>query len=532
MTSNQNHQKSILLLEDNKVFARPVIRWLKETGFNVFLATTLEEALRQLEKQRYHMAIVDIRLDDNDESNNDGMDFLRIKDEYGLREVMPVIVLTGNSTTDNILEAFTKYNVFYFIRKQPGYRDTLLHEVSRAFDEKIQINFHLKYDENSDEILSEVVRDIYWSDRSAADLNFLISETRDLFGKLFKNAESIYLTKLKPGLSGAGLVQVDPCWVGSGLGPSRVVKVDRLDKSLTEKNNYDTYVKNALPLATTQVSYERSQHLGGVLYSFAEEASIAFIEFDEFYRRSSVKLIENSLHNLIFKTCRFWYDRTWRQRANLQNLYFQAFNLEKARLVMRLQELLQDYDPALSTMLIPGSEAPLINPIHWLIAHEKQCTLAVKMCITHGDMTGRNIMVDGNGRCWMIDFLRTYESHSLRDFVILETDLKYRQGPQMSDHDFLELEKELIHLGVHRIDSSAAARWGKETKKLFSVVLSVRNLARQVAFGVANPSQMDFEYLISLLMATLNVVRLRHIPPARKMQALRSAIMICEALGD
>ena len=532
MDNSLVHPKSILLLDDNRTFTRPVIRWLKDGGFAVSSAPSLDEAVLQLQQQRFHLAIVDIRLDDNEESNNDGMEFLRLKDEYGLREVMPVIMLTGNATTENILKAFNKYSVFSYIEKKPGYREELLREVHRAFQEKIQINFDLKYEESSDEVLSEVVRDIYWADRFPVDYDVLVCESQDLFGKLFRNGESVYLTKLKPGLSGAGLMQVDPVWVGSGLGPRRVVKIDRIDKSITEKNNYETYVKNALPLATTQVSYERSQHLGVALYSFAEEASIAFIEFDDFYSKSSIKSIEKSLDGLIFKTCRFWYDRTQRRRANLQNLYFKAFNLEKTRLVMRLQELLPEYDAVLPTMVLPGSEVSSINPLHWLMVHEKQCTLAVNRCITHGDMTGRNIMVDGNGRCWMIDFLRTYESHSLRDFVVLETDLKYRQVPQMSDQDFLELEKVLIHQGMHRTDAQPPARWAQETKKLFCVSLKVRNLARQVGFGVAHPAQMDFEYMVSLLMATLNVIRLRHIPAARKMQALRAAIMICEELGD
>jgi hypothetical protein len=115
---------------------------------------------------------------------------------------------------------------------------------------------------------------------------------------------------------------------------------------------------------------------------------------------------------------------------------------------------------------------------------------------------------------------------------VLETDLKYRQVPQMPDQDFVELEKELIHQGVHGTEARPPARWAQESKKLFSVILTVRKLARQVGFGVAHPAQMDFEYMVSLLMATLNVIRLRHIPPARKMQALRAAIMICEELED
>jgi len=532
LANHQGYQKTILLLDDDKEFARPVVRWLKKAGYVVSLAVTLGEALQCLEKERYHLAIVDVRLDDKDESNEGGMEFLHMRDERELREILPVIVLTGNATTDNVLEAFTEYNVFSYLKKEPGYRVKLLHEVERAFREEIQINFNLNYDVQSDGALREVVKDIYWSDRPVVNPGLLASDVQDIFGKLFKNAESIYITMLKPGLSGAGLMQVDPTWAGGRPGPARVVKVDRRDKSLLEKNNYETYVKNVMPHATTQVSYEYTQFLGAAQYTFAEVGSIAFNEFDEFYRKSTLKAIENSLHDLIFNTCRFWYDPSTRKRANLQNLYYEAFNLDMAKLVMRINEILPGFDPKNPTLAFEEDNSEVINPLFWLNSHERECTLSVKMCVTHGDMTGRNIMVDQTGRCWMIDFLRTYESHSLRDFVILETDLKYRQIPELPDQEYLELEKNLIRHGLHHTVPRPSPDWKDETKKLFSVVMLVRNLARQVAFGVANPSQSDYEYLVSLLMATLNVVRLRHISHARKMQALKAASMICEALED
>jgi hypothetical protein len=428
------------------------------------------------------------------------------------------------------LEAFTDFGVFSFIKKEPGYREKLLNEVQRAFREEIRINFNLKYEEGSDDVLMDVVKDIYWSDLSTVHPEFLVAQAQDIFGKLFRNAESVYLSKLSPGFSGAGLVMVTPIWSGSGLGPSRVVKVDRIDKAQNEKNNYELHVRHFMPLAATQVSYGHCQHLGAALFSFAEDASVKFMEFDEYYRKSGVKEVQDSLHNLIRMTCRYWYDHTRSQPANLQNLYFHAFNLTVDKLTERIQTLMPDFDPELPDCQLPGSDTRLLNPLYWLKTHQRQSVLAVKMCITHGDMTGRNIMVDGNGKCWMIDFLRTYESHSLRDFVILETDLLYRLGPLLPDKDFLDLEKHLLRQGVRNNEARPLPRWDKETKKLFSVILTVRELAYQMAFGVANPSQMDFEYTLSLLMATLNVIRLRHIHLDRKLQALRAAILICERL--
>lgn len=532
MNNNKLNEKNILLLDDNKDFARPVVRWLKKEGFFVQLVTSLESSIDFLEQQRFHLAIVDIRLDDDDPNNNEGMDFLRIRNERGLNDVMPVIVLTGNATVENILQAYQEYKIFSYLRKIPGYRQELTQTVHRAFEEEIQINFDLKYSEKSDEVLPDIVTDIHWSDHKLPPPTLLNLEAYDLIGKLFRNAESIYLTKLRPGLSGAGIIQVEPFWVGSGLGPTRVVKIDRIDKSGKEKSNYDKFVKNQLPLASTQVAYAYTQHLGGLVYSFAEDASTKFDEFDYFYRKSNQSSIENSLHDLIFNTCRYWYDNTTRRIANLQNLYFEAFELEKSHLINRIREVIPNFDPLASQISIPGNNETSINPLFWLESHAKQCTLPVQMCITHGDMTGRNIMVDNEGKCWMIDFLRTCHSHSLRDFVIFETDLKYRQLPETSNRDFLKLEMLLLEQGISINESDIPTDWPNDLKKAFLVIQSIRKFASQIAFGVANPSRMEFEYLISLLMATLNVVRLRHIYPDRKLQALNSAVLICDALNS
>jgi predicted membrane chloride channel (bestrophin family) len=101
----------------------------------------------------------------------------------------------------------------------------------------------------------------------------------------------------------------------------------------------------------------------------------------------------------------------------------------------------------------------------------------------------------------------------------------------MENNKYLEFEKSLIHRGVHDNAGRMPGRWDKEVRKLFSVIMKVRSLARQVGFSVANPSQMDVEYLISLLMATLNVIRLRHIPRERKLQAIYAANLICDELA-
>ncbi|NOK57759.1 MAG: hypothetical protein GFH27_549287n63 [Chloroflexi bacterium AL-W] len=48
-----------------------------------------------------------------------------------------------------------------------------------------------------------------------------------------------------------------------------------------------------------------------------------------------------------------------------------------------------------------------------------------RQCLCHGDLHGRNILVDDHNRFWLIDFARVERSHALCDFVELETDIKF-----------------------------------------------------------------------------------------------------------
>lgn len=69
-----------------------------------------------------------------------------------------------------------------------------------------------------------------------------------------------------------------------------------------------------------------------------------------------------------------------------------------------------------------------------------------------------------------------------------------------------------------------------EVIKAIKVVLALRRIGRTVAGGTGYFQHSRKEYLLSLLMATLNVVRLRHIEEERKLHAMLAAAMICDQL--
>lgn len=531
MITTSSYAKRILLVEDLDQFYGPITRWLREEGYDVTLAKTHEEALQALDTMHYHLAIVDIRLDDADDKNEAGMELLLDIEERQLNDVMPCIVLTAYENVSNILVATQQRRVARYIQKRGGYRIELLKAIRELFEERIKINFDLVYDGDSDDLINDVASDINWSMGAKPQLDILTPQVRDLFGKLFAKARRLYMSKLKPGLTGAAVVRVQPTWE-HGLGPSYVAKIGRRDKVTTEHQNYEEYVKPYLPPNTiAQVAVAHTQYISALLYTFAETDLGPLEEFDEFYQRSQPELIAASLRNLFQNTCRYWYDSRQRIFEDLPRLYYRAFQLDEKKLVGRIQTVLPQFDPAQETFQFNRIPLVVTNPIAWLARYHNECVLPVYHSITHGDLTGRNIMVDQANKCWLIDFYRTYDSHILRDFVILETDIKYRLLPEPDLEDFIRLEEALLEThqneSLPALDSDLSA----DIRKAVMVIAHLRSIAHNFSRGLSTRDRDSYkEYLISILMATLNVARLRHIEEDRKLQAMLSASLICNEL--
>jgi ActR/RegA family two-component response regulator len=523
------HAKEILLVEDLELFSTPLMRWLDGDGYRVTLAQTYDEALSALDEKHFHLAIVDIRLQDADEENEQGMTLLEDIEKRQLNNVMPCIVLTAYARLDTVLEATQKYQVARYIQKKPGYRAELLNAVRELFDEQIQVNFNLVYDGNSDTLIPEIASTINWLKPDEPQLALLSPQVKDLFGKLLPRARRVYISKLKSGLTGAAVVRVRPTLM-FGPGPSLVAKISRHEKIKTEGENYEDYVKPYLPANTiTRVETVYTRHLGALCYTFAESDQEPLDEFDRFYERNQPEVIAHSLRDLFQNTCRYWYSRRESIYSHLPQLYYKAFQLEQAKLIGRIHTVLPEFDPEHETFQFNQTSVRATNPIAWLTQYHDQCVLPVYHSITHGDLTGRNIMVRQDGKCWLIDFYRTYGSHILRDFVILETDIKYRLLPTPSLKDFHLLEEALLKTGPAETVSILPSL-PADVQKTARVIAALRALAYEFAHG-PSPSKYK-EFLLSLLMATLNVVRLRHIEEMRKLQAMLSAALICAELDE
>jgi DNA-binding NtrC family response regulator len=123
----------ILIVEDNADWRELLAGLLRREGHDVDAAATLPEAQALVEQTRdLDLAIVDIRLVESDEANQQGMQLLA-----GIHACQPltrVILITGHGTMELQRRAFREFKAFDFFRKEEFDGDEFRKSVYEAID--------------------------------------------------------------------------------------------------------------------------------------------------------------------------------------------------------------------------------------------------------------------------------------------------------------------------------------------------------------------------------------------------------------
>lgn len=106
-------QRSILVVEDEPHWQAILKRILEQKHYHVETAKNYSEAIEQLQQKDFHLAIVDLRLNEIDENNRDGIALLR----NVFNRDIPAIIVTGYATPTLIERARKEYGEFSLIEK-------------------------------------------------------------------------------------------------------------------------------------------------------------------------------------------------------------------------------------------------------------------------------------------------------------------------------------------------------------------------------------------------------------------------------
>ncbi len=545
---NTFHPANILVVEDIPVNADALIAQLSEAQYNLDLAENYAEAKLFLETRNYHLGIYDIVLDANDPENKDGLRLLQDMEHLGLIGIMPCIFLSGNFTRDNLKLLMQRRHLDQFVGMVDR-QDATTSQVNEIqemvnwfFDERIRINFDIEYMPTSKRKLHECAVALHQGEKDLPPPDILFPQVLDLLGKIFYDADQLDVRRFTQGVSGSVVLEIAPNYQHGGIGKAVGVKIGRRHKIETERQNYERYITHFLltKYRTELTEHAYARDLGALCYTFGEAEFAHTESFESYYARADASQIILSLNQLFRETFAPWRaNDSKRAFADLRDLYLDAFDLKQR--MERIPNVVASLDPILDlNAALWRFETPdivLPNPLRWLQVGE--ATLAVRCCTTHGDLNTANILVNQEGQCWLIDFYRTGWSHVLRDFVILETDIKFRLLSALSQKQFFYFEKALLH-AVHTRQGVRLGRgFSNEARKAAQVIDALRHLAFEelAALNPDSPQTPAREYFISLLMATLNVIRLRHFEQDPRLQPRRalvllSAAMLCRVLED
>ncbi|MEW6618945.1 MAG: response regulator [bacterium] len=527
-----------ILLVDNESSELDAWKFnLEQQGYMVFSAGSPDEAKELLKKERVHLAVIDLKLiDHNDDKDTSGIELAKRIDS-----IIPKIILTGFDSYETGRMArsprFGGIAFDYISKKDPP--SSLIETIEDAFNKVIKINFNLKVrleeklssgvtitnleDEKAFEFLLE---EIFIKGKDSEEEKKRMSrELGEIFKRLFYKEHKIIISVLSSkGYSGTGVVWVTPGRSDQGVGAPLVVKFGGRKAIETEERNYDNYVAPYLTRRCTkrgEVVY--TQNFGGIGYTLVGRTLKDICDFRTYYGKNDKVNITRVLKDLFKETCELWYRNKGNpQDLNLKESYKKQLGCDQKDLDDALKKIFSEYKGK-HLINFSGLEKDFINPVVWL--KDKLFSFPTYRCCTHGDLNGKNILVDEDGHTWLIDFFRTGYGHILRDFVELEADIKFNYLETSNIETLYEFEKSLV--SPEQFDEPYSFKSPiEELNKAFAVIQDLRNLAH----SFVQPCNNIYEYYIGLLYHTINMIRYPNIKKERLRHALLSSSLICERL--
>lgn len=254
----------------------------------------------------------------------------------------------------------------------------------------------------------------------ALALNLLL---RRLYFEHGKQPLRLRFEAISEGLSRARIMLVTP-YYDDGTREPEIVKVDERSRSEREIENYRDYVMGKLGAwrAPQLLRQAFSERLGAFALTYLGLNTGSVREFGDFYRATTVSdgaRVNRMISQLFRETCGRWYGEAETEYKSTTTWISEEFRdwPEFFRHGLDLATDGQGGEPIIRFVGYPDKALP--NPLFML--RNIQLGASYRKAITHGDLNGRNILVDQDDRGWLIDFYHTRPSHALRDFCRLET---------------------------------------------------------------------------------------------------------------
>ncbi|HLI91438.1 MAG TPA: response regulator [Ktedonobacteraceae bacterium] len=532
-----NRKGRVLVVDDLETWRKELTLTLQREGYHTDSASTTAEVQERLNETFYHLLILDIRLEDSDSSNTEGIELLRELGERGLGEATAVIILSAYGTQEQMRLAFKDYKVADFLSKNNFSRSLFLQSVRQVFlDLHINLSLVIQWQQvkRPEEVVVNLEIEGVRLKRNPALQSRIAADLDDLLCRLFYPASSILVQPLAMGQSATGVLWVEPFY-DSGGANAVVVKFGDFHKIQEEEINFKQYVQPFVGGGRNTAVFGRARtaRLGGIIYSLLGTANDHLEDFGSYYRHSSVNEIAGVLDHLFLHTCRAWYANAGHLRPlDLTRDYQQMFGFTTKKLERALLEL-QKYVQGGQKLVFKSlkSDRLFTNPL--LALEGPPLIRSTYTCITHGDLNQHNLLVDSSGHTWLIDFQGTGQGHILRDLAQLDSEIRFflLAPGEATLEERLCMEEVLCSPDrfsqVAYLESTLPTQ-NPSLAKAYATVVHLRTLACKLVSQ--NPGDDISEYYIALFYNAVNTLRFYGLSSMQREHALLCASLLADRL--
>ena len=505
----------ILLADNDMDFLATYGEFLASEGYNILKATSPVEAKEVLQTSRVHLAILDLRMEnDSDEKDRSGL----ILAKSTARSV-PKLILTRFPTYQDVVEALKPdlHNLppaVDFLDKRKGL-DELLAAVQQILAKHLQINWELII--HWERVLS--FAQLVYLIEPELDRNYLVermAELEDLFRKLFRKYSQITIARLLTHGQGYTILLIY-VYAADGMERQYIVSCGRKALIQEELQKYQTAVSPRIDVASISHDMaEKTIRFAANAYHLVQNNTEEPITLKEVYQRYPEENMHNALERLYRVTLRTWYEKDrYFNREETIHAFYQGWlkrnapALTEQAMQQRIQALCAnalrsglgqiEYSAHTLTLHSPTEDTIIKypNPVNYW--HEKRHVgnHFTQWGMTHGRINLNTVLLARNGRICPIDFTQVGKAPLLHDFVSLETAVKHHLSHKLPLTDQHTMENKLSSL-VSLSDDLENNILPETIRHITRTVIQIRHLA-------AEQTDCSYEaYLNGLFFFALN----------------------------
>ena len=480
--------KRILFVDNDPDFLATRAEFLERADFHVSKATTLVDAEKHLRDGWIHLAILDIRMmNDDDEKDVSGM--MLINADF--TRTITKIVLTSFNTplVGDLVRAAQRAQLVTIdvIEKAEG-PDALITAVNKAFADHVRINWNLAID---------------WKARDAFSLVRLIEpnlegerllnrgeELEDLFRRLFYEKDHIRIQRLLWQYDGRVALVVFA--FKDGAKPEAFIVVCGQNVIVNEeKRRFNEFAPKAPGETGTKLNAtEETTHFAANAYAFANIDLEKTQSLSDIYRFASPKRFKETLTPLFQKTLAEWHqDQPIRQDNSLRYLYHQRllsseafaspayFETRIQAIEIRAVEHKVEIERTSDAVSFISGEKVFSYPNPLPLLFQTPGAGATLVINVPGDLTGENILADESGHAWLTDFGTAGQAPLYWNYVTLEAVMRF----DWVDADNLLRQQELEDCLINGEFSKPDIRGLEpEVRKAAQAIVALRKLAARM----------------------------------------------------